>query len=168
MSTIVFNTICAHNVYKATQSDSKQFRATLSWSRTSKDFESCFYAKISSKHAKIVIFQRKIYPNKYFSSNQINKKKPTSCQSIFWNSIMNFKKCCICKQKFPISCGPHELNFATHRWLCHDMYKTEEIQSRLAEGKEQRNAIELALKKNQIPIMKKLLFKFCSNQRGLK
>ena len=81
---------------------------------------------------------------------------------------MNFKKCYICKQKFPISCGPNEINFATHRWLCQNMYKTEEIQSRLAEGKEQRNAIELALKKNQIPIMKKLLFKFCSIQRGLK
>ena len=70
---------------------------------------------------------------------------------------MNFKKCYICKQKFPITCGPNEWNFATHKWLCNDMYKTEEIQSRLAEGKEQRNAIELALKKNQIIIMKKLL-----------
>ena len=86
MSTIVFNTICAHNVYKATQSDSKQFRATLSWSRTSKDFESCFYAKISSKHAKIVIFQRKIYPNKYFSSNQINKKKNQLLVSQFFGT----------------------------------------------------------------------------------
>ena len=80
---------------------------------------------------------------------------------------MNFKKCYICKQKFPITCGPNEWNFATHKWLCNDMYKTEEIQSRLAEGKEQRNAIELALKKNQITIMKKLLFKFCSNLHEL-
>ena len=150
---------------KATQSNSERLFRGQGLQRI---LNLVFMQKFRQNTQKLSFFKEKFTQTNIFRQTKSTKKKPTSCQSIFWNSIMNFKKCCICKQKFPISCGPHELNFATHRWLCHDMYKTEEIQSRLAEGKEQRNAIELALKKNQIPIMKKLLFKFCSIQRGLK
>ena len=55
---------------------------------------------------------------------------------------MNFKKCYICKQVLPIKCSPNEWNFATHKWLCHYLYKTEEIQSK-AEEEEIGNTIKL-------------------------
>jgi len=55
---------------------------------------------------------------------------------------MNIKKCYICKQKFPINCPPNEWNFSTHKWLCHYLYKTEEIQSK-AEEEEIGNTIKL-------------------------
>ena len=78
MSTIVFNTICVHNVYKATQSDSKPFRATLSWSRTSKDFESCLMQKFRQNTQKLSFFKEKFTQTNIFRQTKSTQKTSLS------------------------------------------------------------------------------------------